>query len=218
MRTRIARLGPLAGLSLLASLTGAGAQEGMFMKNILGEVGIIPKARPPINYRERAPLVLPPRTDLPEPAETAGLAAHDAQWPNDPDVRAAQRRAAEANIPVTQTERRRLEQNPTLSVEEIRAGRRPGAQVPTAPVVRPGDNSRDGYWVHPDQLRAQGRKDAQSEAVLAGVEPDRQTLTEPPTGFRRSASGAPIKRDFEPIQRDDEADPKAYLRDQAKRR
>ena len=51
---------------------GARAEEGVLMKSILGTIGIIPEDRPAIDYRERAPLVLPPRMDLREPARAEG--------------------------------------------------------------------------------------------------------------------------------------------------
>src|SRR5215211_3081179 len=125
-----ARFAALVGAATLVAATGASAQEGLFAKDLLGSVGIIPKERPRIDYRERAPLVLPPSMELRDPADPKALQAANPQWPSDPDVAAARRRDAEARTPVTQTERRRLEQNPTLSIEEIRGGRRAGAEVP----------------------------------------------------------------------------------------
>jgi hypothetical protein len=198
----------------LACAGGAAAQEGMFMKDLLGTMGIIPKERPPIEYRERAPLVLPPKMELREPADSRAVQAAHPQWPNDPDVLAARRREADARTPVTQTERRRLEQNPTLSIHEIRQGRRPGAEIPTAPVVRRGDNARDALLVSPDELRAVKSKD---DAALSSLEePDRGSLTEPPSGFRKPTQR--MKPTFEVEHRVDEADPKAYWREQAARR
>jgi hypothetical protein len=212
--SNIARCAALAAGSLVLAATGAAAQEGAFMKDFLGSIGLIPPEKPPIEYRERAPLVLPPRMELRDPAQRTAVQAHP-QWPNDPDVLAARRREAEANIPVTQTERRRIEQNATLPIDEIRKGRRPGAEIPTAPVVRRGDNQRDDFWVHPDRLRAEGKKE-EEPLLAAGVEPDRKDLTEPPPGFRKPT--ATLKRDFEAPRREDDADPKVYLREQAARR
>jgi hypothetical protein len=208
----LARLGALIGAAALASATGAAAQEGMFMKDLFGSIGIIPKERPHIEYRERAPLVLPPRMDLRDPADPKALAANP-QWPNDPDVAAARRREADARTPVTETERRRVEQNPTLSIHEMRAGRRAGAQVPNEPVVRRGDNVRETTWIHPDQLRREGVK--KDEALSSMEEPERRDLVQPPAGFRKPT--IQVKRDFEVEVREDEADPKVYLREQAKR-
>ena len=187
------------------------------MKDILGSIGIIEKEKPRIQYRERAPLVVPPRLDLRDPVSPASVAARDPQWPNDPDVVERKRREADAKNPITEMERSKApENNPRLSVNELRAGRRPGAGVPTAedPVVRRGDSSREDLWVRPDVLRAQGRP--KDEPLVAGVEPDRKSLSEPPTGFRKPQAGASLRRDYDPITREDEADPKAYIRQQSR--
>lgn len=208
----LARLGALAAAAALVSAGGAAAQEGAFMKDVLGSIGIIPKERAAIEYRERAPLVLPPKMELRDPADPRSLQAANPQWPNDPDVAAARRREADARTPVTQTERRRVEQNATLSIEEIRSGRRAGAGIPEGPVVRRGDNVREDTWVHPDQLRREGRKDTQLSSM---EEPERRDLTQPPSGFRKPT--IQVKRDFEVNRLEDDADPKVYMREQAKR-
>jgi hypothetical protein len=195
----------------LAGAGGAAAQEGMFMKDLLGTMGIIPKERPPIEYRARAPLVLPPKMELREPADSRAVQAAHPQWPNDPDVLAARRREADARTPVTQTERRRLEQNPTLSIHEIRQGRRPGAEIPTAPVVRRGDNAprlpgrasrrekqgRCGPLLvggagprKPDRAAERlPQADAAHEADLRGRAPGRRSRSE---GLLARAGGAPL--------------------------
>src|SRR3954465_5312519 len=100
----IARFSALVAGSLIAAAPGAVAQEGVFMKDFLGSIGIIPKEKAPIEYRERAPLVLPPRIALRGPVAPRPLQTANPQWPNDPDVVAARRRDEEANIPVTMSE------------------------------------------------------------------------------------------------------------------
>ena len=60
--------GCASALALLVAATGASAQEGEGVKSLLGAIGIIPKEKPPINYSERAPLVLPPKMELRAPA------------------------------------------------------------------------------------------------------------------------------------------------------
>lgn len=212
----IARWAVMIALGAATAVNGAMAQEGAFMKDILGTIGIIPKDRDPINYRERAPLVVPPKLDLRTPPAAGGAEARNPQWPRDPDVLEARRRQAAARVPTTETERRRFNEDSggRLSVDEIRAGRRAGAGVPTEPVYRHGDSSRAESWVNPETLRAKPK----DTPVVAGVEPDRQTLTEPPTGYRKPAPGARVRADSEPVTREDEADPKAYLAQDRKRR
>jgi hypothetical protein len=204
--------GMLVGAFALATSAGAQAEEGVLMKDLLGSMGLISKDKPAIDYRERAPLVVPPRLELREPVR-ASAHARDPQWPNDPDVVARQRRQADARVPVTETERRRVEERPTLSIDEIRAGRRPGAEVPAAPAGR--DNSaRADTWVHPDQLRAQTRRVEEA----TGPEPARRSLAEPPTGLRAPAGGGKVITNFEPTVKEDEASPRLYDRQQAQRR
>src|SRR6476620_6077367 len=113
--------------ALAALSAGARAEEGVAIKSLLGSMGIIPKEKDPIPYRERAPLVMPPKMELPAPAAAGAVQAANPQWPNDPDVVARKRREADARAPATQSETRRMSgNNPTLSPEELRAGRRAG--------------------------------------------------------------------------------------------
>jgi hypothetical protein len=69
----------LAGAALLPGT--ASAQEG----GIFSLLGLTPKQQDDIEYRERAPLVVPPNSALPQPVEYT--AADQANWPRDPDVR-----------------------------------------------------------------------------------------------------------------------------------
>lgn len=204
--------GMLAGALALAAAAGAQAEEGVFFKDLLGTMGLVGKERPNIDYRERAPLVVPPKLDLREPATTSAE-ARNRQWPNDPDVVGKKLLEAEGRVPVTETERRRLEQNPTLSVDEIRSGRRPGAGIAATPVVR--DNSaRADTWVHPDQLRANARKVEEA----TGPEPTRRSLAQPPSGYRAPAGGGAVVANSEPTVKEDEANPRLYDRQRAQNR
>lgn len=212
--TRIARIGLMtASLVTGAWATGAQAQEGVMIKDFLASIGVIDQEKDAIEYRERAPLVLPPRMDLREPAEGGSVQARNPQWPNDPDVAARKRQAAEDRLPVTDTDARRMNsKNARLTVEEMRAGRRAGAEVPTAPVARPRDNA----WIHPDILRAQDRQGPSAEPTRDAS--TRRALTDPPSAYRQSATGQPIRGSFDVPERVDESDPKVFLRRQQQRR
>jgi hypothetical protein len=187
--TFVTRLG-LACAVAATCLAGAPAtaQEGVAIKNILGDVGIIPKERDQIRYRERAPLVLPPRMELREPAAPESFASNNPQWPRDPDVVARQRRAADSRVPATESETRRMsERSARLTVDEMRAGRNPNAPGPT-PGSHRGDNARDVLMRNapPDGYVAE--KTADSSAV-------RRTLTDPPSLLKKN-SGAPEALDY----------------------
>jgi hypothetical protein len=188
--TMSARLGLACGLAALAMASvPARAEEGVAIKNFLGNMGLISPERDTIRYRERAPLVLPPKMDLRAPS-AGSLAATNPQWPKDPDVEAKNKRAAEERKPVTYSETRRMsENNPRLSVDELRAGRDPNARAEIDPKGHRGDNARDVLLLSPNELRSKAKPD-DDVLLAAGAEPDRRSLTEPPTGMRKSASGA----------------------------
>jgi hypothetical protein len=131
--------------------------------------------------------VLPPKSDLPPPS--ASLTAKDPAWPKDPDVESRKRRAAEERIPVTSSEVRRMsDNNARLSVDEIRAGRTAKASA-VDPATHRGDSARDVLLLSPDQLRAVKKTDSEDVAAAAGEEPARKSLTDPPAGMRKAASG-----------------------------
>jgi hypothetical protein len=91
----------------------------------------------------------------------------------------------------------------------MRAGRHAGAQVTTSPQVR-----KDNAWMHPDVLREMG---TQGNSKVAGDDTARRSLTEPPSAYRRSATGQAIRPTWEAPDQDNEADPKVFLRKQQER-
>lgn len=184
----------ICGIAALGFASGASAQEGVAFRNLMGSMGILPQEKDPIRYRERAPLVVPPKTALPSPS--ASYASANPQWPNDPDV-AAKRRAADLQrSPVTWSETRRMsDNNPRMSPAELGAGRSATSAGPV-PGSHRGDNARDVLMLNPDQLRA-GAKVPDDAPVDVGGEPSRKVLSEPPSGFRRSAAGKKIEAGFE---------------------
>jgi hypothetical protein len=206
---RIVRIAVGAGALVLAGLSGASAQEeGVAVKSLLGAIGIIPKDRPAINYRERAPLVLPPKMELRAPVEQGAIESRVANWPKDPDVAAARAEAIEARTPETQRQAYKLNKADRLSIDEVRAGRRVGADVATIdPASR--DNRSDKSRMSPDELRAFSNN---STAKLDPNGLDRRYLSDPPQGLLRAAGGGQLKATSEPAQMGDPDSPQAYLR------
>jgi hypothetical protein len=206
----------LGGLSAASTGPAYADGDGVWFKNFLGTLGIIESERAPIEYRERPPLVVPPEIKLRPPVPREAVEANP-QWPRDPDVRAARRRAAEERRLPTESTTRRLNSNETrLTPDELRATRRAGAAIPNGPedTSRKGDG-RDSYWVRPDFLKAQGRKS--DEEVLIAGEPTRRRLDQPPGGYRKPIGG-PVKRDFQPVIREeDQSDAGGYARERASR-
>jgi hypothetical protein len=86
MLTRMARIAPAAVLAL--ALAGCDSVE--YHGKIFDAMGLTNKPQPkPTDVQTVAPLVIPPTSDLPPPAEkgVAGAGAPQA-WPNDPDQQA----------------------------------------------------------------------------------------------------------------------------------
>ncbi|MCO5092296.1 hypothetical protein [Bosea sp. (in: a-proteobacteria)] len=182
-RMRVAPLLIAGGLVLAAS--PAFAQEGMLFYNLMkgvfgkGEAG-------DIDYRNRAPLVVPPNSTLPPPQQAAS--ERNAAWPNDPDV---QRRRDEAN-PAPFTTVLGLQSNPRMSPQEIRRGRT--TRQPTGSASTLGDSAYDTA-IQPIRVGrelAARQNQIDQDALAYGAEPPRRTLAEPPAGYRRPASTAPL--------------------------
>ena len=204
-------IGHAGAVVLLIAATGASAQEGEGMKSILGAIGIIPKEKAPITYNERAPLVLPPKMDLPPPSPGGGAEARNTNWPKDPDVAARRRAAAEARTPYTSSEYYKNTEGKRLSIEEMRAGRNPNASAgPNYPVGRQADISR----MTPDELRAFAKED---KPQLQGNGLDRRYLSDPPGDLLKAQGGGRLKASADPIVSGDPDSPSAYLRQQQSR-
>ena len=185
------RFGLICGFASLTAVAGAQAQEGVAVKNLLGSMGIISPEKDPIRYRERAPLVLPPKMELRTPAGAETYASNNPQWPQDPDVVERKRRSAQERLPAMETETRRMsDNNPRLSVDELRAGRNPNGPGPGR---HKGD--RDGVWLSPTELAA-GRSNP-DEDKAENETPARRTLTDPPSTLRKTARNGPVETQFQ---------------------
>jgi hypothetical protein len=158
-------------LALAASafmVAPAAAQEGSLTRNILGIFGLTAPDRPTIEYRERAPLVVPPGRDLPPPVSPEALAANP-QWPEDPSVRAERSR----NAPPSSRDGAA-----PLTVEEMRSGRRVGGGQLGRPVVSDEEATRP---LTREELRITHRSERPSEGLT------RRFLTDPPNAFLQPA-------------------------------
>ena len=196
-----------AAALVVAGASGAAAQEGVLAKSLLGAIGIIPKSRPPIEYRERAPLVLPPKIQLRAPANPADLEARG-NWPKDPDMAAARREAFEANAPETLTQRYKNSEGHRLSIDEIMAGRRvSGRAEPFNPAAL--DNRSDRSRLSPVELRG-----FSAEKKLSGDGLERQALTDPPQPLLKAQGGRKLKATRDAPPSGDPDSPTAFQRQQ----
>jgi hypothetical protein len=148
-----------------------------------------------INYQERAPLVIPPRLDLPPPEKSEAAVANNPAWPKDPDVvrrKEAERYDRNRNI----SAEREREQN-RLSENELTPGGAPnrqahkddGYQAPRGDFANPLSPSQLGYKGGMfDNIF--GKKD-KDEVVRFTGEPPRTALTEPPPGYQTPSPDQP---------------------------
>lgn len=219
----------------LLSAAPARAAEGEFMRDAMSSIGLIEPERPPITYRERAPLVMPPalgkKAVAKKPAKGAETAPvdyatmplplpqtrqEDPQWPKDPEIARRERAVQDARKPIVRGVQGRMnDNNQTLSAAELENGRKAGAGLSSDPAPRPGE-TRESTWMNPLALFS-GRKD---DAEPSAVEPDRDGLTDPPTGYRKApvkaakTQGGPVGNS---ISGNEEADPRAFTRAQSAR-
>jgi hypothetical protein len=135
-----------------------------------------------IDYRERSPLVVPPKLDLPPPA-TAKADVKAPNWPTDPDEK--RRKAAIAA-------RKKSKPDPMqaarpLMPDELNAGRTAAPARTSNEPIEPGVSNNP--VLSPSQLGFDGRFSSlfggnKSESVPFKGEPDRDTLTMPPAGYQ----------------------------------
>jgi hypothetical protein len=199
----------IAALALCSSAaTPVLAQEPSLTSGVLSLLGITAPESPSIDYRERPPLVVPPRSSLPSPQEQAARARTN--WPNDPDLQRRRTNTADALTPATEREKYRLNQNGRLSNEDLARGR--GGANTRVRIASPSDNDPDELLYAPmRQMReadARNAARAKDNEVPLGQEPPRRYLFEPPTGMRtttqRIAPGpqAPVIRSESTGQRE----------------
>ncbi|HVV95098.1 MAG TPA: hypothetical protein VHD15_16925 [Hyphomicrobiales bacterium] len=184
--TGLAALAAAAGLALFAMPAAA---EGFF-GDLVNEFSLRGPKHAPIDYHERAPLVVPKSIDLPKPeAGNPGVAA--ASWPKEDDgLSAADREDADPNVPATERWRYiavTTGQYP-VSPQELEHGRA---------AMRNADDlnlpAGLGYYDDGRLDRAALRKGTvKNKGPIAAFvgEPPRRRLTDPPTGYRTPAADA----------------------------
>lgn len=212
-----ATLAAALGCSASSAFAADDGYQDVF-SSVLTAVGLLsPDKTPDIDYRERAPLVLPPKMNLAKPVNPAS--ERTASWPQDPDVAKRRKAAAEARAPS-----RNVLGNPGVVVgrDEMMKGRLANGDPSAVPdsAVRQANcgnqgNQRNCLVVSPDELAAMNDRykasgQGEKTELVAGQEPDRVYLTQPPKGYLKVSKT--IKATAEaPKPKVDDADPKAAL-------
>jgi len=138
---------------------------------------------PPIVYRERGKLVLPPNSDLPPPGSSA---AADPSWPLDQEIVRKKALKEEAKKSIAGVGDARLRYTHGFPANEPVTVR---AVNPEGQTVRceGGCGSSSSVLSNLNPLKWVGM--GKSNAAL-GPEPDREWLTDPPKGFRAPVEAA----------------------------
>jgi hypothetical protein len=139
-----------------------------------------------IDYRERSPLVVPPKLDLPPPA-AASADVKAPNWPKDPDE--ARRKAAIAARKKENKDPREAAR--TLLPSELNAHRTApsSGSVANSDSLSPGSAPSGAQSLLPSQLGYTGGflgmfKGNSSETAEFKGEPTRESLTQPPSGYQ----------------------------------
>jgi hypothetical protein len=169
-----------------------------------------------IDYRARAPLVVPPKLDLPPPQSAD--ARHPADWPTDPDVYARRKAQADSHRPAPQIT---PNTRPEMTKDQLLANR--GEMVVDE---TPSDSSCSALggsslcagsaWKYVTEKMGISKKEDE-KVVLSGSEPPRKYLTEPPPGYRVPTANTKVVADkvkSEP----DSGDAQAYIRNEQTRK
>jgi hypothetical protein len=195
--TRALRLAAIVlGIGLVMSANAARAQdddeddstfEEKIIKQIMTGIGGTNMENTGIEYRERSPLVVPPKIDLPPPA-TAAVEAPVPNWPKDPEVR----RRKEAKAARKKDNKDPIEASRILTPSELAAGKTAPAKR-SAETNQPGDPGATAI-LSPSQLGYDGGvmgffKGNKSESAPFKGEPTRDTLTMPPPGYQTPSPG-----------------------------
>jgi hypothetical protein len=188
--TRALRLAAIVlGIGLVMSANAARAEddeddstfEEKIIKQIMTGLGGTNMENTGIEYRERSPLVIPPRNDLPPPATAAEAPVPN--WPKDPEVK----RRKEAKEARKKDNKDPVEAARILTPSELAKGT-------TAPARRQAETNMPGdpgatAILSPSQLGWDGGLKGmfggnKTETAPFKGEPTRETLTMPPPGYQ----------------------------------
>lgn len=157
--------------------------EEKLTDNLMSGIGAKSMEKPGIEYRERSPLVVPPKLDLPPPAETQAKNAPN--WPKDPDEKRRKEAIAARKKATKATENWQAAQ--PLTPAEMKAGQTAAPERTSNDPIQPGTNSNPS--LSPAQLGFTGGlwgmlKGGTPEEKKFSSEPPRQSLVEPPPGYQ----------------------------------
>ena len=190
--SRTLRLAVIAlGIGLVVGAGAARAEddedektfEERIIEGIMAGIGGTNMDNRGIEYRERSPLVVPPKLDLPPPAASSEAKAPN--WPKDPDE--ARRKAAIAAKKKENKDPREASRVLMPSELDKRAPKKSTAGSDS--VDQPGGNPGTTAVLSPSQLGYSGGFSGmfggnKVETAPFKGEPTRDSLTQPPSGYQ----------------------------------
>ncbi|WP_158816578.1 hypothetical protein [Methylocapsa sp. S129] len=165
----------------------------------------------PIEYQERARLVLPPKMTLPPPV--APVTERTANWPLDPEIAKLRKEKADRlNMLRSQQDLQEMRDGHRLSPDKLRADRvMPGDAGPKSNCSLVTTNPSRNCNTTPFRNVLETIGLAKPDEVVAGQEPDRDWLTDPPKGYRMPTANTVAKTDAGDAKKPDDRDPRATL-------
>ena len=157
--------------------------EEKIIGGIMASVGGTNMENRGIEYRERSPLVVPPKLEL-RPPENARGEIKDANWPKDPDDN--RRKAAIANR--KKNNKDPVEASRILTPAELAVGKTATPKTTSNDPLQPGTNTNNPV-LSPSALGYNGGfsglfgGNKMEQAPFKG-EPTRDSLTQPPPGYQ----------------------------------
>jgi hypothetical protein len=156
--------------------------EEKIIEGIMAGIGGTNMENRGIEYRERSPLVVPPKLDLPPPA-AAAAEVKAPNWPKDPDE--ARRKAAIAARKKENKDPREAARLLTPTELNQRGPKSSGGES----TDQPGGNPGTSAVLSPSQLGYNGGLSglfggSKTETAPFKGEPTRESLTQPPGGYQ----------------------------------
>jgi hypothetical protein len=168
-------------------------EEPTQLQRMLGSFGLlaIPGDTPDIEYRERAPLVVPPNTELPVPRSPTDITAAVPDWPADPEIARQRAKKKLDQVPID-VRRGEFYSGRLLRPDELRRGTIARSNIPGAPVTKLGEEITAGREIQATPKGFFGFFKYEEEKPVAFTgEPPRTRLTEPPVGYQTPSPNAP---------------------------
>lgn len=173
--------------ALLMAGAAAPASAQSTTEALLSTLGLVAPTPPEIEYRERAPLVVPRSTEILPPPRTEDDLANNPAWPKDYDE---ERRKQEAALqdPVSRSSKYVGIDPRPLSPSQVERGRRAGTNTGSGFDTR-GDNKLSTREMDFKGWGSVFSSDGEKPLVFEG-EPERKALVEPPPGYQTPAPNA----------------------------